>query len=90
MLVYQDKRGVLKDSNRYSKIRKDATILPALDKGIYNSKVEVYYLKLGNGINTTKEDFARVELVIGRRQISGVPVKKGILESRTTLALNRD
>ena len=55
-----------KDSNGYSKIRKDTIILPEPDKGIYNSKVEVYYLKLGNGINTTKEDFARVEVVISR------------------------
>ena len=67
MLVYWDKRGVLKDSNRHSGIRKDATVLPAPDKGIYNGKVEVYYLELGDGVNTTKEDFARVELAIGRR-----------------------
>ena len=39
--------------------------MPVLDKGIYNSKVEVYHLKLGDSINATKEDFARVELAIG-------------------------
>jgi len=50
-----------KESNRYSKIRKNTTVLPELDKGIYNSKVEVYYLKLGDGVNTTKEDFVRVD-----------------------------
>lgn len=65
MLVYQDKRGVLKDGNRHSRIRKDATILLAPDKGIYNNKVKVYHLKLGDSVNTTKEDFARVELAIG-------------------------
>jgi len=40
--------------------------LPALDKGIYNGKVEVHHLKLGDGVNAAKEDFARVELAIGR------------------------
>jgi hypothetical protein len=53
------------DSNGYSEIRKDTTVLPEPDKGIYNSKVKVHHLKLGDGINTTKEDFARVELAIG-------------------------
>jgi hypothetical protein len=64
--------------------------LPELDKGIYNSKVKVHYLKLGDGVNAAKEDFARVELAMGCRWISGAPAKKGILESRTTLVLNRD
>ena len=50
-----------KESNRHSEIRKDATVLLEPDKGIYNSKVEVYYLKLGDGVNTAKEDFIRVD-----------------------------
>jgi hypothetical protein len=54
-------KKLAEESNRYSKIRKDATILPKLDKGIYNSKVKVHYLKLGNGVNAAKEDFARVD-----------------------------
>ena len=66
MIVYQDKHGVLKDSNRHSEIRKDITALPALDKGIYNNKVKVHYFELGDGVNATKEDFIRVELAIGR------------------------
>ena len=67
MLVYWDKHRVFKDSNGYSKIRKDNTTLPELDKDIYNSKVKVHHLELGDGVNTTKEDFAKIELAMGRQ-----------------------
>jgi len=90
MPVHRDKRGVLKDGNGHSEIRKDNTALPEPDKGTYNGKVEVHHLELGDGVNAAKEDFARVELAMGRRWISGAPAKKGILESRTTPASNGD
>ena len=66
MLVYQDKYKVFKNGNRHNKIRKDDIVLLELNKGIYNSKVKVHYLELGDSINATKEDFIKIELVIGR------------------------
>ena len=65
MPVYWNKHRVLKNGNKHSEIRKDATALLALDKGIYNGKVEVHYFKLGNSVNATKEDFTRIELAMG-------------------------
>jgi len=40
--------------------------LLALDKGIYNDKVKVHHLELSDGVNAAKEDFIKVELIIGR------------------------
>ena len=46
--------------------------------------------EISNNVNAAKKDFVRIELAISPQWISSAPIKKEILESRTTPALNRD